>query len=128
MPVDGDTYDMPLMIATGNARRKALGQPDPKFGHYEKFGSDPVKHRNFSAVNHVKHNKGIPPFLLLYVGNMPIPASGQASRFHATRSRNHRQALQDRDTEHSKINENLGLSDDPSTKAMFEFVEEVAKK
>ena len=47
VPVDGDTYDVPLMIETGAARRKALGQPDPKFGHYEKFGSDPVKHREF---------------------------------------------------------------------------------
>src|SRR5262249_25110348 len=51
IPVDGDTYDVPLMIETGAARRKALGQPDPKFGHDEKFGSDPEKHRNFSAVN-----------------------------------------------------------------------------
>ena len=47
IPVDGDTYDVPLMIETGAARRKALGQPNPKFGHYEKFGSDPVKHREF---------------------------------------------------------------------------------
>ncbi|MBM3458476.1 MAG: alpha/beta hydrolase, partial [Armatimonadetes bacterium] len=34
VPVDGDTYDVPLMIETAAARRKALGQPDPKFGHY----------------------------------------------------------------------------------------------
>ncbi len=71
IPVDGDTYDVPLMIETGAARRKALGQPDPKFGHYEKFGSDPVKHRNFSAVNHVARDRGIPPFLLLYVADHP---------------------------------------------------------
>ena len=43
IPVDGDTYDVPMMIDAGAARRKALGQPNPKFGHYEKFGSDPVK-------------------------------------------------------------------------------------
>src|SRR5271157_4677389 len=67
VPVDGDTYDVPLMIETGTARRKALGQPNPKFGHYEKFSSDPAKHRDFSAVNHVTRDKGIPPFLLLHV-------------------------------------------------------------
>src|SRR6516164_5277412 len=64
VPVDGDTYDVPLMIETGAARRKALGQPNPKFGHNEKFGSDPAKHRNFSAVNHVARDQGISPFLL----------------------------------------------------------------
>ena len=74
VPVDGDTYDVPLMIETGAARRKALGQPDPKFGHYEKFGSDPVKHRDFSAVNHVARDKGISPFLLLYVADHPDTA------------------------------------------------------
>ena len=79
VPVDGDTYDVPLMIETGAARRKALGQPNPKFGHYEKFGSDPVKHRDFSAVNHVARDKGIPPFLLLYVADHP-DTSAQAKR------------------------------------------------
>src|SRR5260221_11733484 len=69
VPVDGDTYDVPLMIETAAKRRKALGQPDPKFGHYEKFGSDPVKHRDFSAVNHVARDKGIAPFLLLHVAD-----------------------------------------------------------
>ena len=33
-----------------------------------------------------------------------------------------------KDTEHSQINENLGQPDDPSTKALFEFVDEALKK
>jgi arylformamidase len=33
-----------------------------------------------------------------------------------------------KDTEHSRIDENLGVPDDPSTKAMFEFVGEMTKK
>jgi arylformamidase len=129
VPVDGDTYDVPLMIETGAARRKDKGQPDPKFGHYEKFGSDPVKHRNFSAVNHVARDKGIPPFLLLYVADHP-DTSAQARRLVSV--------LQEagipaklfgaKDTEHSKINENLGVPDDPSTMALFEFVGDVSKK
>jgi arylformamidase len=129
VPVDGDTYDVPLMIETAAARRKALGQPDPKFGHYEKFGSDPVKHRDFSAVNHVARDKGISPFLLLYVADHP-DTSAQAKRLASV--------LNDagvaarlfgaKDSEHSKINENLGQPDDPATKAMFEFVGEMVKK
>jgi len=129
VPVDGDTYDVPLMIETGAARRKALGQPNPKFGHYEKFGSDPVKHRNFSAVNHVARDKGISPFLLLYVADHP-DTSAQAKRLGSALNEAGIGAklFGAKDTEHSKINENLGLPDDPSTKALFEFVGEMAKK
>src|SRR4029079_6897058 len=79
VPVDGDTYDVPLIIETAAARRKKLGQPDPKFGHYEKFGSDPVKHRDFSAVNHISGGKGIPPFLILHVAAHP-DTTAQARR------------------------------------------------
>jgi arylformamidase len=129
IPVDGDTYDVPLMIETGAARRKALGQPDPKFGHYEKFGSDPAKHRNFSAVNHVARDKGIPPFLLLYVADHP-DTGAQAKRLGSVLSEAGIavKLFGAKDTEHSKIDENLGLPDDPSTKAMFEFVGEMVKK
>jgi arylformamidase len=129
IPVDGDTYDVPLIIETATARRKALGQPEPRFGHYEKFGSDPVKHRNFSAVNHVAAGKNIPPFQILYVADHP-DTSAQAKRLAAV--------LHDagitaklvgaKDSEHSKINENLGLPNDPTSKAMMEFLAEVSKK
>src|SRR5688572_3565713 len=37
VPVDGDTYDVPLQVATATARRKSLKQPPPKWGHPEKF-------------------------------------------------------------------------------------------
>ena len=129
IPVDGDTYDVPLMIETGAARRKALGQPNPKFGHYEKFGSDPVKHRDFSAVNHVARDKGISPFLLLYVADHP-DTSAQAKRLASVLSDAGIAAklFGAKDSEHSKINENLGQPDDPATKAMFEFVGEMVKK
>jgi arylformamidase len=129
IPVDGDTYDVPLMIETGAAHRKALGQPDPKFGHYEKFGSDPVKHRNFSAVNHVARDKGIPPFLLLYVADHP-DTSAQARRLASVLSDAGIEAklFGAKDSEHSKLNENLGQHDDPATKASFDFIGEILKK
>ncbi len=33
-----------------------------------------------------------------------------------------------RETNHSKLDDNLGLPDDPPTKALFEFVDEALKK
>jgi arylformamidase len=129
IPVDGDTYDVPLRIEAGVASRKSLGQPDPIFGHYEKFGSDPVKHRNFSAVNHISRDKGIPPFLILYVGDHP-DTGAQARRLGSVliEAGIPAKLLGAKNSEHSKINEDLGLPDDPSTKDMFEFVAETTKR
>lgn len=129
VPVDGDTYDVPMMIEAGAARRKALGQPDPKFGHYEKFGSDPVKHRDFSAVNHVERSKGISPFLLLHVADH-ADTTAQAKRLGSvlTKAGISATVYGAKDSEHSKINENLGLPDDPSTKVLFEFADKAVAK
>jgi arylformamidase len=79
VPVDGDTYDVPAIIETGETRRRVHGQPQSKFGHREKFGNDPAKHRDFSAVTHVAKNKGIPPFLILHVAQHP-DTTAQAQR------------------------------------------------
>ena len=129
VPVDGDTYDVPLMIETAATRRKALGQPDPKFGHYEKFGSDPVKHRDFSAVNHVTRDKGISPFLLLHVADH-VDTTAQAQRLGSvlTDAGIAAEVFGAKDTDHSKLNDNLGLPDDPATKALFEFVAATLKQ
>lgn len=129
VPVDGDTYDVPAIIETGETRRRVHGQPQPKFGHREKFGNDPAKHRDFSAVTHVAKDKGIPPFLILHVSDHP-DNSAQAFRLGAV--------LRDagasvkvfgaKETNHIKINANLGLPNDPATKALFEFVSQALKK
>jgi arylformamidase len=129
VPVDGDTYDVPLMIETAAARRKALGQPDPKFGHFQKFGSDPVKHRDFSAVNHVSRDKGIPPFLLLHVADH-ADTTAQARRLGSVLAETgiSVRIFGASGTDHTRINENLGQPDDPSTKALFEFVGEALNR
>ena len=129
VPVDGDTYDVPLIIETAAARRKALGQPDPKFGHYQKFGNDPEKHRDFSAVNHVAKGKGIPPFLLLHVADDPN-TTAQAERLGSvlTAAGLSAKVFGAKETDHGRINANLGQADDPSTKALYEFVEASLKK
>ncbi|MBC7819398.1 MAG: alpha/beta hydrolase, partial [Planctomycetaceae bacterium] len=129
VPVDGDTYDVPAIIETAETRRRVHGQPQAKFGHREKFGNDPKKHTDFSAVTHVAQNKGIPPFLILHVADHPDNAA-QAQRLGTV--------LKDaglpvtvfgaKETNHTRINAELGLPDDPSTKALFEFVGEALKK
>ncbi len=129
VPVDGDTYDIPAIIETAETRRRVHGQPQAKFGHREKFGNTPEKHRDFSAVTHVAKDKNIPPFLILHVADHPDNAA-QAQRLGS--------ALKDaglpvtvfgaKETNHTKINENLGLPDDPSTKELFNFVGEALKK
>ncbi len=71
MPVDGDTYDIPKIIMTAELRQALYGGMMPTFGHRQKFGNDPEKHVDFSAVTHVAKDKGVPPFLLLYFSGNP---------------------------------------------------------
>jgi acetyl esterase/lipase len=129
VPVDGDTYDVPAIIATAEARWKAHGLPKAKFGHREKFGNDPAKHKDFSAVTHVAKGKGIPPFLLLYVAGHP-DVSAQALRFGnvLTEAGVPVTLFGGRETTHNKLNADLGLPDDPATKVLFEFVAKCLKK
>ncbi len=129
VPVDGDTYDVPAIIATAEARWAAHGLPKAKFGHREKFGNDPEKHKDFSAVTHVAKDKGIPPFLLLHVAEHP-DVSAQAARL-ATVLKGAGVPVtvhSGRDTTHGRINADLGKADDPGTKAVFDFVDGLLKK
>jgi acetyl esterase/lipase len=129
VPVDGDTYDVPAMVETGETRRKAHGLPLPKFGHREKFGNDPAKHKDFSAVTHVAKDKGIPPFLLLYVAGHP-DVSAQAERLgNVLKEAGLPVTLFGaRETTHNKINADLGLADDPATRALLDFLDRTLKK
>lgn len=129
VPVDGDTYDVPAIIETAETRRRVHGQPQAKVGHREKFGHTPEKHREYSAVTHVAKGKNIPPFLILYVADHP-DNSAQAQRFGT--------ALKEagiptkvfgaKETNHTRINANLGVPEDLPTKAVYEFLNEVLKK
>jgi acetyl esterase/lipase len=129
VPVDGDTYDVPAIIETAETRRRAHGQPQPKFGHREKFGNDPAKHREFSAVTHVAKDKGIPPFLIMHVAEHP-DTSAQAQRLaNVLKSAGITvRVFGAQESSHNKINADLGLPDDPGTKALFDFVAEALKK
>lgn len=128
VPVDGDTYDVPAIITTAETRRQVHGQPQAKFGHREKFGNDPAKHIDFSAVTHIAKDKGIPPFLILYVSSHP-DTSAQADRLaSALKGAEVPAKLHGaKDSTHSKVNEDIGLAADPGTKAIFEFISNLLK-
>jgi arylformamidase len=129
VPVDGDTYDVPAIITTAETRRRVHGQPQAKFGHREKFGNDPAKHLDFSAVSHIAQDKGIPPFLILYVSSHP-DTSAQAERLAAVLKGAGISAKLHgaKDSTHSKVNEDIGLPEDPGTQAIFAFTAESLKQ
>lgn len=128
VPVDGDTYDIPAIIETAETRQRAHGMPMPKFGHRVKFGNDSEKHVDFSAVTHVARDKGIPPFLILHVADHP-DVSIQARRLGTVLSAAGIPARMfgAKETNHSKLNENLGQPGDPATEALYQFLEGALK-
>mgnify|MGYP005855024943 FL=1 len=123
VPVDGDTFDIPAIIETAETRRRAHGFPQAKFGHREKFGNDPEKHRNFSAVTHVAKGKGIPPFFILHVAEHP-DNTAQAQRLGNVLKEAEVPVIvfAGRETNHGKINADLGQPGDPASKALKEFL------
>jgi acetyl esterase/lipase len=130
VPVDGDTYDIPRIIEVAAIRRKLLGQPEPRpgQGHYEKFGSDPRKHRDFSAVNHVSRGKHIPPFLLLHVADHVDTTDQALCMRNALRAKGLPvETFGAENTNHVKLDADLGLPDDPATQALFRFCDRVLR-
>jgi acetyl esterase/lipase len=124
VPVDGDTYDVPAIIETAETRRREHHEPQAKFGHREKFGNDPAKHLDFSAVTHVAKGKGIPPFLIVHVADHP-DNTAQARRLGAVLKEASVPVtvFAGKDTNHTKINASIGTEGDPATKALADFIE-----
>ena len=129
VPVDGDTYDVPAIIETAETRRRVHHQPQSTYGHREKFGNDPAKHLDFSAVTHITRGKDIPPFLILHVSDHP-DTSAQAQRLATVLKEAGISAktFGAKETNHIKLNANLGLPEDPATKAVDEFVAACLKR
>lgn len=128
VPVDGDTYDVPAIIDTAETRWRVHGLPPNKFGHREKFGNDPAKHHDYSAVYHIAKDKGIPPFLILHAADHP-DTGAQALRLEAAlkNAQVPVKRFAARQTDHSKLNESLGRPDDAPSKALFDFTAEVLR-
>jgi acetyl esterase/lipase len=124
VPVDGDTYDIPKIIMTAEHRQALYGGKMFTFGHRQKFGNDPEKHVDLSAVTHVARDKGIPPFLILYFSGNP-DTRAQAQRLEsvlkaaAIPAKSYGKA----DTNHSRLNDDLGKPDDPATQEFYKFLD-----
>jgi acetyl esterase/lipase len=114
VPVDGDTYDVPMQIATVEARRAGI--------YRQEFG-DEKSQKDLSRVTHVAAGKTVPPFLILHVANQP-ETRGQSQRLAS--------ALQEAGVSakgfpaegknRGTINSELGLHVDHPTRVMFEFL------
>ena len=129
VPVDADTFDIPAIIEMAETRARVHHLPLPTYGHRQKFGDDPAKHRDFSAVTHVAGNKGIPPFLILHIAGHP-DTGAQARRLAAVLQTAGISAkvFAGRETTHASINDNLGAANDPVTNELFAFVAEAVKR
>ncbi len=115
VPVDGDTYDVPLQIRTVEERIANI--------YRRKFG-DEESQKDLSPVSHVAKGKSLPPFLILHVAEHPETKLQSNRLAEALREAGiSAKTFPAKDTNHRRINAELGLPDDPPTKAVFEFIE-----
>ena len=129
VPVDGDTYDIPKIIMTAEHRRALYGGKMYTFGHRQKFGNDPEKHVDFSAVTHVAKDKGIPPFLLLYFpGNPDTRAQARRLQSLLLAVGVPARAYGKGDSNHSRLNNDLGKPEDPATREFYKFLDPLMGK
>jgi hypothetical protein len=93
------------------------------FGHRQKFGNDPKKHVDLSAVTHVAKGKEIPPFLIIYFSGNPDTLA-QAHRLESVlRAANvSARAYGKSDSNHSQLNDDLGKPDDSATEEFYKFL------
>ena len=129
VPVDADTFDIPAIIEMAETRAGVHHLPLPTYGHRQKFGDDPAKHRDFSPVTHVARNKGIPPFLILHIAGNPDTVA-QARRMSAVLEAAGISAkvVAGREATHTSLNDNIGAANDPVTAELFAFVAEALKR
>ena len=129
VPVDADTFDIPAIIETAETRARVHHLPMPTYGHRQKFGDDPAKHRDFSAVTHVARNKGIPPFLILHIAGHPDTGAQAQRLFDVLQAAGiSAKIVAGREATHASINDNLGAPDDSVTKELFAFVASALKR
>ena len=120
VPVDGDTYDVPLQIQTVEQKRADA--------YKKKFG-DADSQKDLSPVTHVAKGKDIPPFLILHVADHPETKAQSVRLAKALEEVGvSAKAYPAEGKTHDTINADLGLPDDRPTKALFEFLAVVMKK
>ena len=129
VPVDGDTYDIPKIIMTAEHRQTLYGGKMFTFSYRQKFGNDPEKHVDFSAVTHVAKDKGIPPFLILYFsGNPDTRAQAQRLESVLNAAKIRAKSYGKGDSNHSRLNDDLGKPDDPATQELYNFLDPLIRQ
>jgi arylformamidase len=120
VPVDGDTYDVPMQIRT--VEKKRAERYKMKFG-------DEASQKDLSPVTHVAKGKHIPPFLILHVADHPeTKAQSQRLAKALQEAGVPAKAYPAEGKTHDTINSKLGLPDDKPTQALFEFLGGILKK
>jgi acetyl esterase/lipase len=120
VPVDGDTYDVPMQISMV-IERSAIS-------YRKKFG-DEKQQKDLSPVTHVAKGKNIPPFLILHVAGHP-ETGGQSQRLvkELRAAGISATAYPSEGKTHGSINADLGKVDDKPTIELYSFLEKVLKK
>jgi arylformamidase len=120
VPVDGDTYDVPLQIATVEERRAAI--------YRKKFGEDAAGQRDLSAVTHVLKGKRYPPFLIVHVAAHPETRAQSDRLAGALRDAGASAAALAIDGKtHVTLNADVGQPGDRATAAMFAFFDNATR-
>jgi acetyl esterase/lipase len=120
VPVDGDSYDVPLQIATVLRRQKDF--------YIWKFGDEPQQ-RVWSSITYVAPGKPIPPYLLVHVAEHPEVKMQSEKLVEALKKAGYDAAMfAAADTDHVKLNARLGTPNDPATAAILAFVERLTRK
>jgi arylformamidase len=120
VPVDGDTYDVPLQIATVEQRRADI--------YRKKFG-DEKSQQALSPATHAAKGKHIPPFLIVHVAGHPetkLQSERLATVLQAAEISVKVFPAEGKD--HTTINSELGQPDDKPTMVLDEFLEGILKK
>jgi len=120
VPVDGDTYDVPMQIAMV-IERSAIS-------YRKKFG-DEKQQKELSPVSHVAKGKNIPPFLILHVAGHP-ETGGQSQRLvkELKAAGISAGAYPSEGKTHGSINADLGKDGDKPTQELYSFLKNILKK
>ncbi len=120
VPVDGDTYDVPLQIATVEKRRAD--------SYLRTFG-DPASQKDWSPITHVAKAKSIPPFLIIHVADHPETKAQSERMVKALEEAGvSAKTYPAADTDHVKLNADMGPPDDKATQAFWAFVDGILQK
>ena len=122
VPIDGDTYDVVTQVKMVEAL-----QEKPYFdSHRRKFGHESAL-EDLSAVTHVARDKGISPFLIIHIADLPASRTGLQSHLLATRLIHHggvsAAVLAVPGKTHVTLDTDLGTPGDATTDAILRFVD-----